>query len=178
MNQIQEPTQTAATLANVIPAGAYLPAPTQGQLGEIINLVVKGLTSPHTKRVYRMALTKFLAFFQESGFTAFTKATANSYKDHMLARIIYDKEGKERHLEPAPINIQLSAIRALAIEAAGTPILPHDCRRSFPRNAKKKGGDTRQIGIILDHDYLDVTENYIRSEQEFHLAPCDLLDLG
>ncbi len=144
MNETQTVVMPGTDLAHAIPAGAYLPAPTQIQLEQIINLVVKGLTSPHTKRVYRMALTKFLTFYQESGFTAFTKASANSYKDHLLSRTIYDKDGNERHLAPATINIQLSAIRALAIEAADEELISQEAASAIRRvKSVKPSGTSR-----------------------------------
>ena len=74
----------------------------------IVNLVIDGLTSPHSKRAYRRALIDFLSWHDSLGRPPLSKALVNAYRTHLQAR----------GLAPSSVNVRLSAIRKLAQEAA------------------------------------------------------------
>jgi site-specific recombinase XerD len=74
----------------------------------IVNLVLDGLTSEHSKRAYEKALTDFLAWHAEQGRPPLSKAVVQRYK------VVLEKSG----LSPSAVNLRLSAIRKLAAEAA------------------------------------------------------------
>jgi hypothetical protein len=48
------------------------------QTEAIIDLVVDGLTSVHSKRAYSKALAEFLNWYTENGYTVLTKAVASA----------------------------------------------------------------------------------------------------
>lgn len=82
-------------------ASEALPAP-------VMNMVLDGLGSPHSKRAYERALSDFAAWYRRQGRPGMAKATVQRYKATLV----------QRDLAPATINQRLCAIRALAREAA------------------------------------------------------------
>lgn len=73
----------------------------------IIELVTNALTSEHSKRAYTRALIDFLAW---RGDRPMTKALVNEYRQSLTG-------------SPAAINLRMSAIRKLAMEAADNGLL-------------------------------------------------------
>jgi site-specific recombinase XerD len=80
----------------------------QTDIQPIIDLVLDGLTSEHSKRAYGKALADFLAWHADQGRPALTKALVQRYK------VVLEESG----LSPSTVNQRLSAIRKLAREAA------------------------------------------------------------
>ncbi|MCP4541605.1 MAG: tyrosine-type recombinase/integrase [Chloroflexi bacterium] len=76
--------------------------------GAIVALVLDSLTSEHSKRAYGKALTDFLAWHAEQERPPLSKAVVQRYK------VKLEGDG----LAPSTINLRLSAIRKLAVEAA------------------------------------------------------------
>jgi integrase/recombinase XerD len=74
----------------------------------IVDLVVDGVTSPHSKRAYRRQIEGFLEWYDGAGRPGFTKGTVNRYRAALL----------EKGQSAASVNLALSAIRKLAAEAA------------------------------------------------------------
>jgi site-specific recombinase XerD len=74
----------------------------------IVNLVLDGLTSEHSKRAYSKALEDFLVWHAEQGRPPLSKALVQRYKAVL----------EENGLAPSTVNLRLSAIRKLAAEAA------------------------------------------------------------
>lgn len=74
----------------------------------LIELVLDGLESAHSKRAYGRALAEFLAWHAIQGRPALSKALIQRYKAHLEAA----------GLGAASINLRLSALRKLAVEAA------------------------------------------------------------
>ncbi len=83
-----------------------------GGLAQIIRLVTDGLTSPNSRRNYQNALTDFMAWWTRNGKPAINKAVVQRYKTEI----------QERYA-PATVNLHLSAIRRLALEASDNGIL-------------------------------------------------------
>jgi site-specific recombinase XerD len=80
----------------------------------LIQIVLDGVTSAHTKRAYRRALADFLSWHTEQGKPELCKATVQRYKTTLEA------DG----LGAASVNLRLSAIRKLAGEAADNGLIP------------------------------------------------------
>ena len=80
----------------------------QTNIQPVIDLVLDGLTSDHSKRAYGKALTDFLAWHADQGRPPLSKALVQHYK------VVLEESG----LSPSTINLRLSAIRKLAREAA------------------------------------------------------------
>ena len=76
--------------------------------GAIVDLVLDGLTSDHSRRAYERALADFLAWHADQGRPPLSKALVQSYKRQL----------QDDGLAPSTVNLRLSAIRKLAVEAA------------------------------------------------------------
>jgi integrase len=59
----------------------------------------------------------------------------------------------------------------------GTPIAPHDVRRTFAKLAHKGRAPVEQIQIVLGHASIQTTERYLGVEQDLTDAPCDHLGI-
>lgn len=108
-------------------AGAVLTA--QAAAFERIKaLVLDGLTSPESRRAYNRALDDFLGWCQRQDQPpAFTKATVQRYRAELES--------------PSTINLHLSAIRKLAVEAADNGFMPPETAAAVGRvrGAKRQG---------------------------------------
>ena len=80
----------------------------------LVDLVLDGLGSEHSRRAYRRALGEFFRWYQQHAAGAgFTRATLQRYRSHLV----------DRSLSAASINLALAAVRKLAIEAASNDLL-------------------------------------------------------
>jgi integrase len=86
---------------------SLVPAAT-GDWPAIVDLVVDGVTSPHSKRAYRRQIEGFLQWYDTMSRPGFSKGTVNKYRAALL----------EAGQSAASVNLALSAIRKLATEAA------------------------------------------------------------
>ncbi len=84
---------------------AIIPA---GDVQPIIQIVLDGLTSENSRRVYGVALREYLEWHRATGQARMDKASVQAYKAKLQA------DG----LAPSSINVKLSAVRKLAQEAA------------------------------------------------------------
>jgi predicted DNA-binding transcriptional regulator YafY len=71
----------------------------------VTDLVLDGISSPHTRRAYSQALDEFLIWFRDEPNRLFNKATVQKYRAELEAK----------GLAPSSINVRLSAIRRLAL---------------------------------------------------------------
>ena len=76
-------------------------------------LVLDSVSSPHTRRVYNLALDDFIEWYKRELRYGFSKATVSAWRASLEAR----------RLGSSSINIRLSAIRKLAAEAADNGLL-------------------------------------------------------
>lgn len=95
-------------------------------------IVLDSVTSLKTKRSYGWALDNFLAWYQATAATELNKATVQKYKAHL--------EGLGR--AASTINVQLCAIRKLAMEACDNGLLDHGLAAGIGR---VKG--TKRLGV-------------------------------
>jgi hypothetical protein len=76
-------------------------------------LVLDSISSPITRRVYNLGLDEFIAWYTEEPRLGFIKATVSAWRVALEAR----------KLGPISINVRLTAVRKLAVEAADNGLL-------------------------------------------------------
>src|ERR1051326_7072875 len=76
-------------------------------------LVLNSVSSPHTRRLYNLALDDFIAWYECHARSGFNKATVSAWRASLEAR----------GLGSSSINIRLSAVRKLAAEATDNGLL-------------------------------------------------------
>ena len=97
---------TGKDLASV-PAPAAIPAP-------LVDLVLDGLPSPHSRRAYGRALEEFFSWYPSNASgEGFTRAVVQRYRSHL----------QQRELSAASINLHLAALRKLAAEASANSLV-------------------------------------------------------
>jgi site-specific recombinase XerD len=94
-------------------------------------LVLDSVSSPITRRVYNLGLDEFIAWYGLEPRPGFTKATVNAWRMALEAR----------GLGPISINVRITAVRKLAIEAADNGLLAPELAAGITRvkGAKSKG---------------------------------------
>ena len=102
----------------------------------IIDLVLDGISSHHTRRAYSQALDEFLIWFRDEPGRRFNKATVQKYRTELEAK----------GLAPSSVNVRLSAIRRLALEAGDNGILDPTLAAGI---ARAKGA--KRVGVRLGH---------------------------
>ena len=97
----------------------------------ITSLVLDGTSSRHTRRAYAQALEEFLIWFQDDSSRVFNKATVQRYRAEL----------ETKGLAASSINVRLSAIRRLALEAADNGLLAPELAAGIGRakGAKQSG---------------------------------------
>jgi len=94
-------------------------------------LVLDSVSSPITKRVYNLGLDEFFKWFGLEPRPGFTKATVNAWRAALEAR----------GLGSVSINVRITAVRKLAVEAADNGLLAPELAAGITRvkGAKSKG---------------------------------------
>src|SRR6202034_2219010 len=94
-------------------------------------LVLDSVSSPITKRVYNLGLDEFFAWFSQEPRAGFTKATVSAWRVALEAR----------GLGAVSINVRITAVRKLAVEAADNGLLAPGLASGISRvkGAKSKG---------------------------------------
>src|SRR5579862_5392375 len=88
------------------------------------SLVLDSVSSPITRRVYNLGLDEFIAWFgQEPRPGGFTKAAVTAWRVALEAR----------GLGPISINVRITAVRKLAVEAADNGLLPPELASGITR---------------------------------------------
>jgi site-specific recombinase XerC len=102
----------------------------------ITSLVLDGLSSPHTRRAYSQALDEFLIWFHDDPGRQFNKAAVQKYRAEL----------ETKGLASSSINVRLSAIRRLALEAADNGVMAPELAAGIGR---AKGA--KRSGVRLGH---------------------------
>src|SRR5580704_16172752 len=98
-------------------------------------LVLDSVSSPITRRVYNLGLDEFIAWYgQEPRPAGFTKATVTAWRVALEAR----------KLGPISINVRITAVRKLAVEAADNGLLAPELAAGITR---VKGVASRGIRV-------------------------------
>jgi site-specific recombinase XerD len=88
------------------------------------SLVLDSVSSPITRRVYNLGLDEFIAWYmQEPRPAGFTKATVTAWRVALEAR----------KLGPISINVRITAVRKLAVEAADNGLLAPELASGIAR---------------------------------------------
>lgn len=104
----------------------------------LVELVLDSVTSQHTKRAYRRALIDFLAWHEQQGRPALSKALIQHYKAHLL----------QQELGASSVNLRLSAIRKLAREASDNGALPEQVANAI-KGVKNVAQEGQRVGNWL-----------------------------
>lgn len=81
---------------------------------KVRSLALDAVSAPESKRAYSQAIDKFMAWVRDSGWKdGFNKACVNMYKSHLL----------ESGISPSTVNVAVSAIRRLAVEAGDNGLM-------------------------------------------------------
>jgi integrase/recombinase XerD len=86
-------------------------------------LVLDSVSSPITKRVYNLGLDEFIAWYGEEPRPGFTKATVAAWRVALEAR----------GLGSVSINVRITAVRKLAVEAADNGLLAPELANGITR---------------------------------------------
>src|SRR5580693_4219813 len=94
-------------------------------------LVLDSVSSPITKRVYNLGLDEFFAWYEQEPRPGFTKAAVNAWRITLEAR----------GLGSVSINVRITAVRKLAVEAADNGLLAPELAAGITRvkGAKSQG---------------------------------------
>src|SRR5580704_9576581 len=94
-------------------------------------LVLDSVSSPITKRVYNLGLDEFFKWYEQEPRSGFTKATVSAWRVGLEAR----------GLGSVSINVRITAVRKLAVEAADNGLLAPELAAGITRvkGAKSKG---------------------------------------
>src|SRR5258707_5122950 len=98
-----------------------VPQPTQWH--ELKALVLDSVSSPITKRVYNLGLDEFFAWYEQEPRAGFTKATVSAWRVALEAR----------GLGAVSINVRITAVRKLAVEAADNGLLAPELANGITR---------------------------------------------
>src|SRR5271169_6875836 len=99
----------------------------------ITSLVLDGISSRHTRRAYSQALDEFLIWFRDEAGREFNKAAVQKYRAEL----------EIKGLAPSSINVRLSAIRRLALEAADNGVMAPELAAGVARAKGAKRGGVR-----------------------------------
>ena len=97
--------------------------PQQTQWHKLKALVLDSVSSPITKRVYNLGLDEFFAWFGQEPRNGFTKATVCAWRVSLEAR----------GLGAVSINVRITAVRKLAVEAADNGLLAPELATGITR---------------------------------------------
>jgi integrase len=86
-------------------------------------LVLDSVSSPITKRVYNLGLDEFIAWYGQEPRPGFTKATVAAWRVALEAR----------GLGSVSINVRITAVRKLAVEAADNALLAPELANGITR---------------------------------------------
>ena len=87
------------------------------------SLVLDSVSSPITRRVYNLGLDEFIAWYAQEPRAGFTKATVSAW------RVVLEGRG----LGSVSINVRITAVRKLAVEAADNGLLAPELAAGIAR---------------------------------------------
>lgn len=127
MHQVIETTEGVHSTFAIIPQVQ----PDTPDWEALIALVIDSVSSPHTKRAYEHAIRQFLTWYRAERRPPFSKAIVQAHKSNL--------EG--RGLSSSAVNIRLSALRKLAVEAADNGLMAPELAAGIQRvkGAKRQG---------------------------------------
>src|SRR5215813_3579030 len=100
-----------------------IPASQQTQWLHLKSLVLDSVSSPITRRVYNLGLDEFFEWFGQEPRSGFNKVTVSAWRVALEAR----------RLGSISINVRITAVRKLAVEAADNGLLPPEIAAGITR---------------------------------------------
>jgi site-specific recombinase XerC len=102
-------------------------------------LVLDSVSSPITKRVYHLGLNEFFAWYGQEARPGFTKATVSAWRVALEAR----------GLGSVSINVRITAVRKLAVEAADNGLLAPELAAGITARQGRQvdRGQDRQLAL-------------------------------
>ena len=102
-------------------------------------LVLDSVSSPITKRVYNLGLDEFFAWYGREPRPGFTKATVSAWRVALEAR----------GLAAVSINVRITAVRKLAVEAADNGLLAPELASGITRvkRVSSNGGIKLRVAV-------------------------------
>lgn len=100
-----------------------IPVPQANQWTRLKTLVLDSVSSPITRRVYNLGLDEFFAWYGQGPRAGFTKATVSAWRVALEAR----------GLGAVSINVRITAVRKLAVEAADNGLLAPELAAGITR---------------------------------------------
>ena len=97
--------------------------PQTNQWHKLKTLVLDSVSSPITRRVYNLGLDEFFAWYSLEPRPGFTKATVSAWRVALEAR----------GLGAVSINVRITAVRKLAVEAADNGLLAPELANGITR---------------------------------------------
>jgi len=98
----------------VDPSTALIPSPAADTIERLKNLVLDSVNASESKRAHSRAIEDFLTWFQtDRPATGFTKATVQAYRTVLI----------ESGLSSSTVNLRMTAIRRLAVEATDNGLM-------------------------------------------------------
>src|SRR5437762_13798187 len=97
-------------------------------------LVLDSVSSPITRRVYNLGLDEFFSWYGQEPRPGFTKATVSAWRVALEAR----------GLGAVSINVRITAVRQLAVEAADNVLLAPELANGIRR---VKGGKSKGVRL-------------------------------
>ena len=93
------------------------------RLEQLVTLVTNSVTSPHSKRAYRRAITDFIQWMRDAQPDRFSKRVVQYYIQWLV----------DEGTPPSSINQRLTAIRRLAIELADNAVITEQTAQAIQR---------------------------------------------
>lgn len=97
--------------------------PQVDQWSRLKSLVLDSVSSPITRRVYNLGLDEFFAWYRQEPRAGFTKATVAAWRVALEAR----------GLGAVSVNVRITAVRKLAVEAADNGLLAPELANGITR---------------------------------------------
>ena len=126
-------------------------------------LVLDSVSSPITRRVYNLGLDEFIAWYGQEPRPGFTKATVNAWR---AAR-------EARGLGSVSINVRITAVRKLAVEAADNGLLAPELAAGITRVKGAKSTGVRVWQLAVRPTGTEAPERAGRIHQERPARPGD-----
>ena len=98
-------------------------APKTNEWRRLKSLVLDSVSSPITRRVYSLGLDEFFEWYGREPWPGFTKATVSAWRVALEAR----------GLGAVSINVRITAVRKLAVEAADNGLLAPELANGITR---------------------------------------------
>jgi site-specific recombinase XerD len=102
-------------------------------------LVLDSVSSPITRRIYRLGLDEFIAWYGQEPRSGSAKATVHAWRAALEAR----------GLGSVSINVRITAVRKLAVEAADNGLLAPELAAGITRVKGVKSKGVRVVGNWL-----------------------------